>query len=83
MEDFLRYLISPLLSHPENLQIIAQGSTIVLKVDDADVGRIIGKQGNVINALRTLLKTYCSAHKLVFVNLLLQSPPLPGQTPKA
>lgn len=76
MEEFLKYLITPLLSAPEHLQLNSQGSTVILKVDDADVGRIIGKQGNVINALRTLLKTYCSAHRLQFVNLILQSPPL-------
>ncbi len=32
---------------------------------------------NVINALRTLLKTYCAIHQLPPVNLTLETPPLP------
>jgi uncharacterized protein len=76
MQDFLKYLISPLLTDPDALEITAGQSAVSLKVADADVGRIIGKQGNVINAIRTLLKTYCALHQLPPVNLTLETPPL-------
>jgi predicted RNA-binding protein YlqC (UPF0109 family) len=77
MEDFLKYLISPLLTEPKELKIDIQSGTVNLKVAEADIGRVIGKQGNVINAIRTLLKTYCAFHQLPPVNLLLDTPPLP------
>lgn len=77
MQDFLKYLVSPLLSEPDGLQVNVLPGNVSLKVADTDVGRIIGKQGNVINALRTLLKTYCVVHQLPPVNLTLQTPPLP------
>ena len=76
MQDFLKYLITPLLSEPDSLQIVTAPGNISVKVADIDVGRIIGKQGNVINALRTLLKTYCTVHQLPPINLTLQTPPL-------
>jgi predicted RNA-binding protein YlqC (UPF0109 family) len=74
MEDFLKYLLTPLLSEPKKLHITAQGNSIVVKVADADVGRIIGKHGSVIHSLRTLLKTYCATRQLAFVSLILDSP---------
>ncbi len=80
MEDFLKYLITPLLTEPKKLKIDVQTGVVNLKVADADVGRIIGKQGNVINAIRTLLKTFCAVHQLPPVNLLLETPPLPKET---
>ena len=76
MEDFLKFIITPLLSEPKKLTIDVQNSIINLKVADSDVGRVIGKQGNVINAIRTLLKTYCAIHQLPLVSLTLITPPL-------
>ena len=74
MEDFLKFLISPLLGSPEELLITRTGNIISLKVADSDVGRVIGKKGNVINALRTLLRTYSTINHLPLPNLQLQTP---------
>jgi predicted RNA-binding protein YlqC (UPF0109 family) len=81
MEDFIRYIVTPLLSQPDSLEISSQTGAITLKVGDSDVGRVIGKQGNVINSIRTLLKTYCAVHQLPPTNLVLNTPPAPE--PKA
>lgn len=75
MEDFLRYLITPLLSLPDQLTISTSASTVTLVVDPADTGRIIGRHGQTINYLRTLLKTYCALHSLTQVYLYLNAPP--------
>ncbi|HBC72630.1 MAG: hypothetical protein UX91_C0005G0011 [Candidatus Amesbacteria bacterium GW2011_GWB1_47_19] len=77
MEDFLKFLVTPLLTLPQELVIIASDNQINLKVADADTGRVIGKHGNVINAVRTLLRTYCATHQIPPVNLVLETPPLP------
>jgi predicted RNA-binding protein YlqC (UPF0109 family) len=74
MEDFIKFLITPLLSSTEELVITQTGNIVTLKVGDADVGRIIGKKGNVINALRTLVRTYGTINHLPIVNLQLQTP---------
>lgn len=80
MEDFLKYIVSPLLTEPKQLKIDVQSNSVSMKVADADVGRVIGKQGNVINAIRTLLKTYCAVHQLPPINLLLDTPPIPKKS---
>ncbi len=77
MQDFLKFIVSPLLTEPDALKITVESGNISLKVADADVGRVIGKQGNVINAVRTLLKTYCAIHQLPPPNLTLLTPPAP------
>lgn len=78
MEDFLKYLITPLLSEPSKLKVSQVGDTITVKVADSDTGRIIGKGGNIINAIRILLKTYCTNHQITPKTLTLQSPPKPS-----
>lgn len=74
MQDFLNFLITPLLSNPSALQISENGSTITFKVGEEDTGRVIGKHGATINSFRILVKTYCSAQNLPPVNLVLDAP---------
>jgi hypothetical protein len=76
MEEFLEFLIRPLLSDPKKLNITGTTSQITVQVGSEDVGRVIGKQGAVINAIRTLFKTYCTTHSIPPVNLTLITPEL-------
>ncbi len=59
MQAFLEYVIKGLVDHPEAVAItpIERGGMTVfeLRLDPKDVGRIIGKQGMTINAIRSLL----------------------------
>ncbi len=74
MEDFLKFLLTPLLSEPKKLKFSVSPGQISLEVAPADVGRIIGKQGSVINSIRTLSKTYCATRQLPPVNVTLITP---------
>jgi predicted RNA-binding protein YlqC (UPF0109 family) len=59
MEAFLEYVVKGLVQHPEDVTIKPvqrNGMTIYeLRLNEKDVGRIIGRQGMTINAIRTLL----------------------------
>ncbi len=59
MRDLLLYFLRAIAEKPEAIQIeeSEQGGTLTLlvKVADEDKGRVIGKQGRVIKALRTVL----------------------------
>ena len=59
MQAFLEYVIKGLVQHPEEVTITPvqrNGMTIYeLRLNETDVGRIIGRQGMTINAIRTLL----------------------------
>ena len=66
MQAFLEYVIKGLVLKPEAVTVIPveRGGTTVyeLRMNPSDVGRIIGKQGLTINAIRSLL-TAGSARK--------------------
>lgn len=60
MQEFLDYVVKGLVSSPDDVTITPverNGMTIYeLRVSPADMGRIIGKQGVTINAIRSLLQ---------------------------
>ena len=59
MQAFLEYVVKGLVQHPEAVSITPverAGVTIYeLRLDPSDVGKIIGRQGVTINAIRSLL----------------------------
>ena len=59
MQEFLEYVIKGLVQKPEAVTITPverSGMTVYeLRLDPADVGKIIGRQGVTINAIRSLL----------------------------
>jgi predicted RNA-binding protein YlqC (UPF0109 family) len=59
MQAFLEYVVKGLVQNPDDVSITPverNGLTIYeLRLNPADVGRIIGKQGVTINAIRNLL----------------------------
>ena len=59
MQAFLEYVVKGLVQYPEQVTINPvdrNGMTIYeLRMNTSDVGRIIGKQGVTINAIRSLL----------------------------
>jgi hypothetical protein len=59
MQAFLEYVVRGLVQHPDEVTltpVAREGSTVYeLRVNPQDVGRVIGKQGVMINAIRSLL----------------------------
>jgi predicted RNA-binding protein YlqC (UPF0109 family) len=57
---FLDFLIKSLVDKPEavkiNRTVDEMGVLMTLAVDPADMGKIIGRQGNTAKAIRTLLR---------------------------
>jgi uncharacterized protein len=60
MKDLLEYLAKALVDHPDDVKIeVIEGERSVilqLKVNQEDIGKVIGKQGRIAQALRTLVK---------------------------
>ena len=61
MKDLLESIVRSLVDNPSEVsvrEIHGEKSTILeLKVYETDVGKVIGKQGRIINALRTILRS--------------------------
>ena len=59
MQEFLEYVVKGLVQHPEAVSVTPverAGMTVYeLRLDQSDVGKIIGRQGMTINAIRSLL----------------------------
>ncbi len=59
MEGLIEYLAKSLVDRPEQVEIVASdaegGKFFELKVAPEDIGKIIGRDGRTINAMRTLL----------------------------
>ena len=59
MQAFLEYVVKGLVQNPEAVTITPverEGTTVYeLRLHEQDVGRIIGRQGMTINAIRSLL----------------------------
>jgi uncharacterized protein len=66
MQAFVEYVVKGLVQHPEEVSITAaekNGMTVYeLRLNPDDVGRVIGRQGVTINAIRSLV-TAGSARK--------------------
>ena len=60
MQAFLEYVVKGLVSHPDDVTLTPverSGMTVYeLRVNPEDMGRIIGRQGVTINAIRSLLQ---------------------------
>ena len=59
-EAFLRDVLTPLLDHPDAFRVEVAGEgrrrDVLVYADPRDRGRIIGKHGRMISAMRTLCK---------------------------
>ena len=59
VKDLLLTIVSPLVKNPEDIRLeLIEGQEFMeyhLSVADEDMGRIIGKQGRIIQAIRTVL----------------------------
>ena len=59
MQEFLELVVKGLVEHAEEVKVAAverNGLTVYeLRLHPSDVGRVIGRQGTTINAIRSLL----------------------------
>jgi predicted RNA-binding protein YlqC (UPF0109 family) len=66
MKELLEYIVKALVDNPDNVQIeeIAGEKTIIyeLKVGEGDLGKVIGKEGRMAKAIRTILTASSMKH---------------------
>ncbi len=61
MEEFIAYIIKNMVNAPEKVDVKTvegeNGLLVEVRVDPQDVGKVVGRKGNVIRSLRTLTMT--------------------------
>lgn len=56
MIELVKYIAENLVDNPEKVKVTEDGDTIYLAVAASDMGKIIGKQGRIAKAIRTIVK---------------------------
>lgn len=82
---FLEYIVKALVDNPNDVKIDRtvdeMGVLITMTVNSADMGKIIGRQGNTAKAIRTLLRVIGMKNN-ARVNLKINEPE-GGQAPES
>ena len=77
MRELVEYIVKSLVDNPEQVEVKeVQGETVtVLEVKTApeDSGKVIGREGRIVNSIRTIVKaTAAKQQKRVTVEILTQ-----------
>lgn len=75
MLELVRYIATSLVDKPEAVDVREveneEGIVIELRVDPEDMGKVIGKQGRIAKAIRTVVKAASAkSAKPVFVEII-------------
>ena len=64
MKELLTYIVQSLVDNPDKVSVTerkADGETIFeVRVADSDMGKVIGKQGRIAKAIRSVVKAAAS-----------------------
>lgn len=75
MKDLLEFIVKSLVDHPDSVsvnQVQGERSLILeLRVDPEDMGKVIGKQGRIAKAIRTVVNAAAvKENKRVIVEII-------------
>ena len=61
MKELLEYVAKALVDYPEDVVVTEteneKTTTLELRVNDKDMGKVIGKQGRIAKAIRTVIRS--------------------------
>jgi hypothetical protein len=70
-EKYIEFIIKNLVNHPEDIKISRIDGTketiIEIRVHQEDVGKVIGKNGSVVRALRTIISAIGNREKKSYI----------------
>lgn len=75
MQELVKYLVASLVDEPEHITITEvpqeEATTYEVRVSASDLGKVIGKQGRIANAVRTVVKAAAMKNKRkVYVEII-------------
>jgi len=78
MEDLVKIIASSLVDEPDKVDVRTvdngEDTVIELRVAEADMGKVIGKQGRIAKAIRTVVKAVAvRENKRVSVEIIQES----------
>ncbi len=85
MEEFVAYLVKNLVSSPSDVAVTSREDNgilrLAIKVAQEDVGKVIGRRGNTISALRILARIVAmrAIGKIVHLELVQAEAEVPAR----
>lgn len=76
MRQLIETIVKPLVDHPEDVRVDKDEQnhrvTYKLSVNPVDMGKVIGKQGRVAKAIRTIVYSAAGSHhgKRVYLDIV-------------
>lgn len=74
MKQVLEYLLPQIVDHPDDIsveeKVEERGTIYIIHANPEDVGKIIGKSGRIIRAIRDLVKVVATKHN-AYVDVVL------------
>lgn len=80
MKDTLQFIVSAIVDNPDAV-VIEEGeeegiTNLIITVDPADMGKVIGKEGKVIRSIRNIMKVKAmKSDKRIKISLAEQTNP--------
>ena len=85
-QEFVEYVVKSIVDHHEDVTtdrvVDEMGVLITLRVNTEDLGKVIGKKGQTINSIRTVLRALGMKSK-ARINLKLEEPDRPEREEKS
>jgi predicted RNA-binding protein YlqC (UPF0109 family) len=64
MKEFIEYIVKNLVDSPKNVSVdchqTERGFLIRLRVSHDDIGKVVGRKGMTIKAIRTIIMSVCA-----------------------
>lgn len=64
MKEFIEYIVKNLVDNPNSVDVRCidgdKGVLVEVRVGQGDVGKVVGRKGMTIKALRTIVMTACA-----------------------
>ncbi|WP_424949255.1 KH domain-containing protein [Deinococcus sp.] len=67
--DLTLFLAQSIVEQPALVRVVRRGPNVMVKVAHGEEGRLIGRQGRVIQAMRTLVRAVCDPSERLNVDL--------------
>lgn len=85
MKDTLDFLIRSLVDHPDDIvideRVDGEATILTIHTHPDDIGKVIGKSGRIIRALRDLMKVI-AAKRNIYVDIEIAEEEAPAANPQ-
>lgn len=67
--DLALYLAQSVVDQPTSVRVTRRGQNVLIRVAPGEEGRVIGRGGRVIQAIRTVVRIACDSRERLSVDL--------------